>query len=92
MQLMLLLRVGSRQQNVSLLAGTPLGQLTVTSSLRAFVGEVVRQRRSRPGVRLAEVLAYDMLTTGVAGAKISLQLELLPWVSAGPSRPVSRLT
>jgi hypothetical protein len=45
-QLMLLLRMGSRQQNVSLLAGTPLGQLTVTSSLRAFVGEVVRQRRS----------------------------------------------
>ena len=51
------------------------------------VPELALQGSPRPdvGVRLAEVLAYDMLTTGVAVAKISLQLELLPWVPAGPS-------
>jgi hypothetical protein len=35
------LRVRQRQQNVSLLAGPPLRQLTVTSGLRALIGQVL---------------------------------------------------
>jgi NADP-dependent 3-hydroxy acid dehydrogenase YdfG len=60
-----LLRVGQRQQNVPLLAGPPLRQLTVTSGLRALVGEVLpptTDLTAARGSRHTHIMATASLT------------------------------
>jgi hypothetical protein len=60
-----LLGIGQGQQNVPLLAGPPLRQLTVSSGLRALIGEVLppaADLTTAPGSRHRHIMATALVT------------------------------